>query len=466
MGENNHRHISFARWCSENISDDFIERYWCYDLNKDIDPFTISCMYAKSEIYLKCDKGYDHVYHVQPRGFVVGSHSCRICNNKIILKGFNDLFTIKPELKDIWNFEKNIDISPYEVSYCSSKKVWWKCEYGHEWEATISNTTAGHRCPKCAKEKLSKQQRMEHNEFCQRLYNVNPNIKVIGQYSGSNKKVLCQCKIDGYKWDAWPTHLIRGHRCPVCANRVVVSGVNDVATTHSYIIEYFKNKEEATKYTYSSKHVIDAICPDCGYEKQISLNHLTKDGFACPICSDGVLYPNKFMRNILRQLQIDFIPEFSPPWLNQKLFDFYFSINNIDYIVEMDGGLGHGYGKHGRSKLTVDELKTIDIEKDRLAAEHGMHVIRIDCNYKHYDRYKYILNNVINSQLSEIFDLSIVDFDYCNAASQRSIVKSVCNFYNDTGYSLKQLSNIFKLSANTIRKYLKIGNNCGWCSFG
>ena len=72
----------------------------------------------------------------------------------------------------------------------------------------------------------------------------------------------------------------------------------------------------------------------------------------------------------------------------------------------MDGGLGHGNKTHKDSELTWDELLQVDAIKDNLANKQGIQVIRIDCNYRTDDKYTYILNNVLNSELKDIIDLS------------------------------------------------------------
>ena len=48
-----------------------------------------------------------------------------------------------------WNFEKNKDLDPSTLLSGSNKKVWWKCEKGHEWEAVVSSRYNGAGCPKC-----------------------------------------------------------------------------------------------------------------------------------------------------------------------------------------------------------------------------------------------------------------------------------------------------------------------------
>ena len=56
-----------------------------------------------------------------------------------LIKGKNDLATVNPTLAEEWNYEKNGTLAPDMVTAGSNKKVWWKCDKGHEWEATIVN---------------------------------------------------------------------------------------------------------------------------------------------------------------------------------------------------------------------------------------------------------------------------------------------------------------------------------------
>jgi hypothetical protein len=57
-----------------------------------------------------------------------------------------------PELCDEWHPKHN-SYSPCQISFGSSKKVWWLCTQGHEWEATVKSRSKGRGCPVCAKQK-------------------------------------------------------------------------------------------------------------------------------------------------------------------------------------------------------------------------------------------------------------------------------------------------------------------------
>jgi hypothetical protein len=61
-------------------------------------------------------------------------------------------------------------------------KVWWKCEYGHEWEARIDARAIGNGCPKCA----GKINRMVSDTPLVKEWS-DKNIK-------SSKEVLSSCK--------------------------------------------------------------------------------------------------------------------------------------------------------------------------------------------------------------------------------------------------------------------------------
>ena len=58
------------------------------------------------------------------------------------------------ELLNEWNTEKNGNLTMKDVSSFSSKKAWWKCQKGHEWEAKIDNRARGARCPFCTNKKV------------------------------------------------------------------------------------------------------------------------------------------------------------------------------------------------------------------------------------------------------------------------------------------------------------------------
>ncbi len=77
---------------------------------------------------------------------------CPVCSGNLIVAGINDLLTKNPLLATEWDFEKNGDLTPSELSPFSHKKVWWKCSNcGNSWQAVVKNRTYGGHCPVCSR---------------------------------------------------------------------------------------------------------------------------------------------------------------------------------------------------------------------------------------------------------------------------------------------------------------------------
>ena len=167
-----------------------------------------------------CPKGHEYqldVYHRTERG-----NGCPYCSSHRVLHGFNDLETINPSLAAQWNYSKNI-IKPSEVTNASSKKVWWICSKGHEWEASISKRASGRGCPYCFGQKVLKgyNDLTTINPELTKEWNYNKNIDVepseVSAHSG--QKVWWRCKKCGYEWQATVDKRSNGRGCPNCARK-------------------------------------------------------------------------------------------------------------------------------------------------------------------------------------------------------------------------------------------------------
>lgn len=62
-----------------------------------------------------------------------------------------------PEIAKEWNYERNGELVPSDVSKSSSAVVWWKCSKGHEWRTSVNNRTSSHHsgCPICKGHEIS-----------------------------------------------------------------------------------------------------------------------------------------------------------------------------------------------------------------------------------------------------------------------------------------------------------------------
>ena len=278
-----------------------------------------------------------------------------------------------------------------------------------------------------------------------------------------------------YKEELWieESNLNTGKGCSCCCNssKIVVGGINDIPTTAPWMIKYFQGGyDEAKLYTKNSGQRIIPICPDCGKvkEKNGIVSHINKTKSIGCSCSDKVSYPEKFMFSVLEQLKLGFKTQYSSSWCNYidlnyktKVGFYDFKLDSYPIIIETDGGWHNKDNK--MSGQTKEESKYIDDEKDRLAKENGYEVVRIDCEKSEVE---FIKQNIINSRLNNIFDLSKIDWKQCEEFALSNRVKEACNYKNNNpNVTTIQIGEIMNLSKVTIGRYLNIGNKLNWCCY-
>jgi len=61
-----------------------------------------------------------------------------------------NLQVVNPTLSKQWHPSKNADLKPENIAPKSHKKVWWSCDKGHEWEASVAKRANGQNCPYCS----------------------------------------------------------------------------------------------------------------------------------------------------------------------------------------------------------------------------------------------------------------------------------------------------------------------------
>ena len=117
-------------------------------------------------------------------------------------------------------FEINPNIKILEKYTHSGIKIKVQCKIdGHIWNVRPSDLIKGRGCPKCGKRSMKSKTTLSDDIFKEKLLKINPDINVIGQYKNSKSYIKCECKIDGHIWNVRPNNLLRGSRCPKCANK-------------------------------------------------------------------------------------------------------------------------------------------------------------------------------------------------------------------------------------------------------
>ena len=142
-----------------------------------------------------------------------------------LMKGVNDLATVNPELAKEWHPTKNGALTPEHVAPASNRKVWWRCEQGHDYQAVIaSRTQRGGSCPYCANKKVL----AGFNDLATlepavaKEWHPTKNGALTPQdvTPGSRKRIWWRCSA-GHEWQAVIYSRTGSQRCgcPVCAGK-------------------------------------------------------------------------------------------------------------------------------------------------------------------------------------------------------------------------------------------------------
>jgi len=279
---------------------------------------------------------------------------------------------------------------------------------------------------------------------------------------GRIKSYMCKCLKCGYIQNKAEPNLLVGKRCVVCSGQLIVKNINSIWKTHPHLRKYFVNIDDS--YNNTSNNTTKKIlfkCPDCGFEKEMFLKNISKRGFSCSVCGDGVSYGEKLISNLLQFNNIDFIPQKTFDWSNSKRYDFY--VPKFNCIVE-----AHGSQHYKETRSKWDNLKSQqnnDEYKRTIAINNGIeHYIVIDCFDSNFN---YIKDSVLNSELLYLLkiDPSKINWTHIHNQAGISLSKKILDEYINVTQNVQQISKNLGLCVPTVKKYLEIWNDLGLCEY-
>ena len=107
--------------------------------------------------------------------------------------------------------------------------------------------------------------------------------------AGSNKRVAWRCE-KYHVWVAMPNDRSGGSGCPICSNKQVLVGYNDLATTNPELAAQADGWDPTTLTTHSNKKV-GWRCEE-GHTWQTKVTHRST-GIGCPSCAATGFDPNQ-----------------------------------------------------------------------------------------------------------------------------------------------------------------------------
>ena len=205
----------------------------------------------------------------------------------------NSLAEVHPELVSEWS-EKNLPLTPDGITFGSNKKVWWKGACGHEWQTSIKARSNGEKCPICSGARVIagiNDLQTTHPEIASEWSEKNLPLKPDEVNAKSRKNVWWRCGKCGNEWKSVINARVKGTVCPVCAEREVLAGYNDLATTDSQLLcewDYEQNKLKPTEVSRTSAKRAWWKCRH-GHSWSMKINERTILNKGCRICEQEYL---------------------------------------------------------------------------------------------------------------------------------------------------------------------------------
>ena len=246
-------------------------------------------------------------------------------------KDFVSLAEARPDLAKEWNYEKNGDLKPEDVSCGNHKKVWWKLPYDvpddypvehlrgkhfeFEWKAIIGNRNKGINCPyltgNAVWQGFNDLTTINPELAAQWHPTKNGNLSPSQVTATSGLKVWWLYEYDDpntgkhfkFEWKTTIAHRNNGHNCPYLSGKAVWPGFNDLTTINPELAAQWhptKNRDlRPTQVTVNSHKKVWwlLLYDDQNTGKQFKFEWKTaisdrNNGNGCPYLSGKAVWPD------------------------------------------------------------------------------------------------------------------------------------------------------------------------------
>ena len=198
-----------------------------------------------------------------------------------------------------WDSARNAPLTPDSVSYGSKRKVWWICAHGHHWQAAVhTRTGSGTGCPYCSGRLPLpgvNDLATTYPDLARQWHPTkNASLTPADVLPGSHRLVWWQCD-HGHEWRAQIKSRVNGAGCPICANNLVKTGENDLASLYPELAaQWHPTKNGAltpADVVPGSRRKVWWICPK-GHAYQAAISSRSS-GSGCPVCAGKKIIPGE-----------------------------------------------------------------------------------------------------------------------------------------------------------------------------
>lgn len=266
--------------------------------------------------YFVCDEG--HEFKCSLNYLVKHNFECPVCKGERVDPNRTALTVANPELaKEV---SANYYLTADKISVLSDRKILWTCpECGDDyWYPVNLREVHDDSCPYCNHTQL----KTGNND----LTITNPQLAA--EWSPNNTKPANEVG----EWQAYEAYWIcpecgseyrcqvrnrsvGDDSCPVCTNKRVEKGVNDLATTDPDIAALLSPncERKADEILRTSSYEALWVCPECSGEYRRSVKTKTHDNSDCPYCNGNKVLTGY---NDLAKTNPELLPQYSS--LNER----------------------------------------------------------------------------------------------------------------------------------------------------
>lgn len=316
----------------------------------------------------KCSKDDRHVWS-SPISNRIRNGGCLVCSGKVIIAGINDLASIPEHQHLIAEWHPDNELTPAEVGVGTEYSPMWKCATeGHEWKATIySRTKQKNGCPECSNRDPWSEVKRTIADFPKMLeqWHSDNDVDPATIPFSSRKKYMWQCPTNpDHVWRDTVSSRQRGEAgCPVCDGRVIIPGVNDLASSsaHAHLV-----KEWHSDNDFGPETVSVASGKTAKWQCLKNPNHLPwfaaissrahkKKPSGCPECARAlrVSKGESEVFEIVKALGFDAKPSVRSAIPRAEL-DIY--VPDKKFAIEFNGLYWHSEARHPETDYHVQKL--------------------------------------------------------------------------------------------------------------
>jgi len=262
--------------------------------NGELKASSISAAY-KPAIWWQCQKDKGHEWQGVIKTRVKSHAGCPFCDYLQVSKTNNLAFN-NPDIAEEFDLDLNFPLTPNDVTYCSARRVSWRCPVGHKYKARIIDRAVhGKTCHIC-KPMLRTKPLSKFKQLVAELHPTkNKGLDPSRLPSASEKKVWWKCsRAYDHEWQATPANRVRNNQgCPYCKNQKVAQS-NCLATLRPDIakeLHPIRNKGVTAKDIVPGSNMIVwwqcALNPKHAWQSRVCARTRGK-GAGCPKCGTGI----------------------------------------------------------------------------------------------------------------------------------------------------------------------------------